>query len=466
MSVGLRGIRLGSEPDETIVAISTPPGRGAVALIRISGSHAQEIASKHMTSLPSHPRVTQVRAIKSQSGELLDRALVTVFEGPNSFTGENVVEIYTHGGWIVAPTIMAELVRSGARVAEAGEFTRRAVLNGKLDIVQAEAVGDLIDARSAAMRRSAVSQLDGGLSRKIEKLREILIDLEAMVAYEIDFPEEDDGPISPDRIRAATQQTLAALESLLLTAQGGETIREGAVVVLAGPPNAGKSSLFNALLGQRRAIVTDIPGTTRDAIEAVIDTHRWPVRLVDTAGLRDTKDHIERMGVEMSEQYLAKAAIVLVCGEDEESLSAAVSTVASKTSASIMRIRTKADLTKSKSPESESQIGRTELSVSAETGQGLVGLVDALDEMLTDRFGQLDLDAPMLTRARHRVLVARARDELVSFAAALDEAKKSAPMSVTAVHLRAAIGHLEEMIGTVDIEDVLDRLFSTFCIGK
>src|SRR6185437_9266848 len=236
------------------------------------------------------------------------------------------------------------LTGSGARQALPGEFTRRAVLNGKLDIVQAEAIGDLIDASSHVMQRTALGQLDGGLSRRLLALRSDLLELEALIAYDVDFPEEDDGPIPRARIENTAQSVLTGLGQLLSTAPVGELVRDGAVVVIAGPPNAGKSSLFNALLGKSRAIVTEIPGTTRDALEAVIDSGKWPLRLVDTAGLRKTEDRIEKIGIEISEKYLSGAQVVLACAEDPPGLDDTRRLVSQLTHAPVISVRTKADL--------------------------------------------------------------------------------------------------------------------------
>jgi tRNA modification GTPase len=253
------------------------------------------------------------------------------------------VELCTHGGAAVPAAVLAALVRAGAREARPGEFTQRAVLNGKLDLVQAEAVGDLVDARSGAMRRAALAQLDGGLSRRVAALRDELVGLEALLAYDVDFPEEDDGPVPRGRVLAAAAALVAALDRLLATAPAGEAVREGATVVIAGPPNAGKSALFNALLGRARALVTSVPGTTRDAIEAVVDAGRWPLRLVDTAGLRETDDVVERLGIEVSERYLAEAELVLACGATDGELAHAVARVRALTAAPVLAVRTKAD---------------------------------------------------------------------------------------------------------------------------
>ncbi len=449
------------QPQDTIVAVASAAGRGAIALVRLSGPEAFAIAEKHLRVMPKEPRVAHLCEVHSD-GEKLDEALVTLFPAPNSFTGEDTVEFSTHGGYLVPSSIVVALMGSGARQALPGEFTRRAVLNGKLDIIQAEAIGDLIDANSRIMQRTAINQLDGGLSRRLLDLRNDLIELEALIAYDVDFPEEDDGPIPRARIEEAAGSVLMLLEQLLSTANVGEIVREGAVVVIAGPPNVGKSSLFNALLGRSRAIVTEIPGTTRDALEALIDSGKWPLRLVDTAGLRETEDRIEKLGIEVSEKYLAGAHVVLACAEDASSVERTRSLVSKRTDAAIISVRTKSDLAPGRE---RSENGKYSLvAVSAETGAGLQDLIAAIDTVIDERQGTIHPDLPVLTRARHRKALEAARSEVQQFQQAWGTEK--IPVTVAAVHLRTAVTELEELIGTFEIEDVLDRVFSSFCVGK
>jgi len=440
--------------DDTIAALATAGGRGAIAVVRVSGPDAFGIVRQRVTPWPAEPRRATLCIVRDRGGSVLDEALVTTFVAPSSYTGEDVVEIATHGGQVVPTLVLAELVASGARMALPGEFTRRAVLNGKLDLVQAEAIGDLIDSTSRAMQRVAVAQLDGGLSRRIDELRERVIGLEALIAYDIDFPEEDDGPIPRARVDAATQSVIASLTALLETAPAGELVRSGALVVIAGAPNAGKSSLFNAMLGRSRAIVTEVPGTTRDAIEAVLDAGEWPIRLVDTAGLRDTADVVERLGIEVATRYLTSADLVLACGESAEGVATTSEIVSRLTDAPVVGVRTKADLASS----------REEGMVSASTGEGVRELLDAVTRIISERHGGVVLDAPILTRERHRFCMEQARTEMLEFASAIKD--EGLPASVAAVHLRSAADALADVTGTIDVEDVLDRLFRTFCVGK
>ena len=445
---------------DTIVALATPLGRGATALVRMSGPDAFAIATRHLGSWPREARTSHLCDV-IDGAEKLDTALVTLFPAPNSFTGEDTVEISTHGGYLVAGSVVAALTLSGARQASAGEFTRRAVLNGKLDVLQAEGIGDLIDARSHAMQRAALAQLDGGLSRRLLALRDDLIDLEALLAYDVDFPEEDDGPIPRERIRSAATRIVEALTLLLATAPIGELVREGATVVIAGAPNAGKSSLFNALLGRSRAIVTPIPGTTRDALEAVVDTGKWPLRLVDTAGLRATDDQLERMGIEVSERYLGEADVVLACGDDARSLEHTIGAIRAHSKAPIVAVRTKSDLVTSSE---QMPLPPETYWVSAEYGSGFQELVAAIDRAVDARQGEIAPDMPILTSARHRRAIETACLEARDFERAWVEERL--PATIAAVHLRTAVSVLEELIGSVEIEDVLDRVFSSFCVGK
>jgi tRNA modification GTPase len=445
---------------DTIAAISTPPGRGAIALVRVSGSRADEIASRLLSPWPIPPRVATLSVVRDpQHHALMDRALVTRFELGASFTGEPMVEISTHGGLVTPALVLAALISAGARQADAGEFTRRAVINGTLDLAQAEAISDVIDATSRAAHRAAIETLDGGLSRRVLALRGELLEVEALIAYEIDFPEEDDGPISPERIRRSANQALATVDALLATAPAGELVRAGALVVIAGPPNAGKSSLFNALLGEARALVTPVPGTTRDAIEAVIDGPHWPLRLVDTAGLRETNELVERLGIEVSERYLSRAQVVLVCGESQDDIQRTAERIAAMSTAPQVHVLTKCD---NHAGGAGAHAGV--IPTSAERGTGLTSVLSAIEESISSRHGAPALDAPILTRARHAIALRQAREELALFLESWTSGNVPAP--VAAVHLRSAVGALEELVGAVDVDDVLDRVFRSFCVGK
>jgi len=443
----------------TIAAIATTTGRGALAMVRLSGPDTAAIAQRVLRTDSLEPRrASHTHAIDPDDGHVLDEVVATFYRAPHSFTGEDLLEISTHGGLHVPTAVLAAAIRAGARQAEAGEFTRRAVLNGRLDLLQAEAIGDLIDARSHAAHQQALRQLDGGLSSRVRELRARILQLEALLAYDIDFPEEDDGPIPRERIVSTAESTLRDVTSLLATADRGTLIHDGALVVLAGAPNAGKSSLFNALLGEARAIVTEIPGTTRDAIEAVLDRPHWPLRLVDTAGLRDTTDPLERLGIETSTRYAARAAIVLACAEDPSQVGAVAGAIATHTAAPVLQVLTKSDLASN-----ERYVGPA-IRVSARSGSGLPALLEAIDERLMAEHGTQHDDAPGLTRARHQAAVAGAVEELERFSQALGA--DTLPMSIAAIHVRHAADFLGELIGVLHTDDILDVVFRQFCVGK
>jgi len=347
---------------------------------------------------------------------------------------------------VVPAAALAALAAAGARAAAPGEFTRRAVLNGKMDLLQAEATADLIDAGSPAQRRRALHQLERGLSDRLAALRREILELEALIAYDIDFPEEDEGPVSPERVRGVWDVVRGRLADLLKTAPEGERLREGALLVIAGRPNAGKSSLFNALLGTERAIVTEIPGTTRDAIEAYTVIEGFPFRLVDTAGLRESDERIERLGIEVSKKYLAAADLVLFCEERDEP---ARDAFLAEIRAPIVVVRTKADLG-----------GQ---GVSVLSGAGLPELKRRLAEVAFGTLIALGDVEPVVTRARHRVALERALAEVEAFWAARTSGVDAA---AAATHLRTAVLALDDLIGAVTPDDVLDRVFAAFCVGK
>lgn len=454
----VNGLNAGIVGDgRTIVAIATAPGRGALALVRASGPGVRILALTLLEPAPTVPRRATYCMVRNANGEVIDEVVATFFPAPHSFTGEDLLEVSSHGGLIVPMAVLAAAIHAGAREALPGEFTRRAVLNGKLDVLQAEAIADLVDARSSASHRLALRQLDGGLSHRIDALRVRILGLEALLAYDIDFPEEDDGPIPRVRIETCAMELIESLDLLIATGDQGTLVHDGALVVLAGAPNAGKSSLFNALLGETRAIVTAVPGTTRDAIEAMLDLPGWPLRLVDTAGLRPTEDVVERLGLEASARYLGKAAIVLACVDSPEAMEV-MGSIRDSTSGSIIVVATKADIV------SESFQKTADVAVSAHTGAGLTHLLETIEARLASARGVPMLDAPVLTRARHTIAVREAKQQLTEFVVAWRD--DLLPASVAATHVRAAGDALSELIGLVGVDDVLDAVFRSFCVGK
>lgn len=447
---------------DPIVALATPPGRSALALIRLSGTGAFDVARRCLEPFTPHPprTVFRTRLAHPASGEALDEVLAVCFPQPHSYTGEDLVEISTHGGLVVPAAAVVALEAAGARAARPGEFTRRAVLNGKMDLLQAEATADLIDAGAPAQRRHALRQLERGLTDRLSALRAAILELEALIAYEIDFPEEDEGPVDPGRVRGAWSAVRGGIADLLGTAPEGERLREGALLVIAGPPNAGKSSLFNALLGTERAIVTEIPGTTRDAVEADTVIEGFPFRLVDTAGLRESEDRVEKIGIEVSRRYLGAADLVLYCEEgagSTEQYTREREDFLAGIQAPVVFVRTKGDLFPGPGPRAPHP------AVSVVTGEGLAELRRALAEAAFGRLLNLGDVEPVITRARHRAALERALAELDGFWRARESGVDTA---AAATHLRAGVTALDDLIGAVTPDDVLDRVFAAFCVGK
>lgn len=458
--------------EDTIAAISTAPGRAGLAVVRISGPEARDVAGR-MGIAALEPRTPRLSVVRSPEGEDVDRALVTWFPAPGSFTGEETVEISGHGGSLVPALVLEAALAAGARPAEPGEFTRRAYLNGKLDLVQAEATLDLIDAASAAHHRAALFQLEGGLSARVAALRTGLIELQALLAYDIDFPEEDDGPVPRERILEAVTALVGDIEALLRHAPEGERLREGAVVVLAGAPNVGKSSIFNHLLGSERAIVTEVPGTTRDAIEAGTTIEGFPFRLVDTAGMRDTSEPVERIGIEVARRSVGRADIVLLCveaGRVPGAAEAELEREAEAAGARVLHVRTKADLARPIEGGGEGgptagepdAPGMGPIAATVTTADGLAGLRVALVE--ASFAGLREAREPALvTRRRQARALGRALQEVEAFRKAFGG---GVPAEVAGTHLQEAARALEELIGVTDVEDVLDSIFRSFCVGK
>ncbi|MCG6957122.1 MAG: tRNA uridine-5-carboxymethylaminomethyl(34) synthesis GTPase MnmE [Gemmatimonadetes bacterium] len=450
---------------DTIAAIATAPGPAALAVVRVSGRRAGEILNALLGQAAAPPvRAPTLRELQDPAnGEVLDQAVVTWYQAPASYTGEDLVEISCHGGRLVPALVLDACLASGARMAEPGEFTRRAYLNGKLDLVQAEAVADLVDAHSRRLHRAAMGQLERGLSERVAALRAALIHVEALLAHHIDFPEEDDAPVPVESVAEEGKGVLRQLEVLLATAPEGTLLREGAVVVLAGRPNTGKSSLYNALLGEERAIVTEEPGTTRDALEAMVQMGGFPFRLVDTAGLRAAEGRVEKLGVEVARRYLARADVVLLCVDVGTGVGEAETEFLGELgSRPIVRVDTKGDLGGDALEDGEGcYAGRVRVSVV--TGEGLGELRDLLPRLVFRGLVGSAPDVPVVTRRRQARALAAARDEVGAFVGALDA---GVPAEMATTHLRAAETALEEVVGAVSVGEILDAVFKEFCIGK
>ena len=448
--------------DDTICALATPPGTGGVGVIRVSGEAAFAIVDR-ATWRPNHTPCagwagyTLHRAdIVHPTGEIIDGVLLAVFHAPRSYTGEDVVEISAHGGPVPLGQILVRLMQCGARMARPGEFTQRAFLNGKMDLAQAEAVGDLIAAKTEQAYRLARRQSEGRLSRAVSEVREIALGVLARIEASIDFP-EDVGELDTDACRAELFEADKQVGALLATADGGILYREGLKVVLAGRPNVGKSSLLNALLRINRAIVTPVPGTTRDVIEETLNLRGLPLRAVDTAGLRETGDEVELIGVARTRDSLADADIVLLildaaAGETEED-QALRGELGDRP---YILVWNKWDLMPGQDPPTEGVV------VSAATGWNLVALEDALVEMaLGDRAPETE--GTFVTHARHKQALQAAQLHLAEAQKTLEAAL---PADFVSVDVRGALNALGEITGETATEDVISEIFSRFCIGK
>ena len=458
---------MGFPSDDTIVAVSTPPGRAGIALVRISGPIAFEIGAVLGLDAAT-PRTAFLGVVHDANGRLLDRVLATRFEGPRSYTGEDVIEISCHGGALVPALVIDAACCAGARVAKPGEFTKRAYVNGKVDLIQAEATLDLIDSTSVAHHASAMSQLRGVLSHRVESLRERLLEVQAAIGYDIDFPEEDDGPMPTRRIVSLAKAVEEEIKDLLRHAPEGVRLRRGVLTVIAGGPNVGKSSLFNMLQGYDRSIVTETPGTTRDAIEADITIEGYPFTLVDTAGVRDEAELIEKIGIEIARGYLERADVIMLCVEHGQGVSAADLDLAEKArrvGAILMVLETKADLKLGGRSGGErvdpNLLGET-IAVSAISGEGLPALRAAL---IKATFAGLRSsgEPALVTRQRHIRALESAQKEVKRFS---DVVCRGHPMEIANTHLVAAADGLESLIGVTDVEDLLESIFVHFCVGK
>jgi len=439
-------------PPDTIAAISTPFGEGAIALLRISGHGAVAIADAvfHGKQRPSAARPRTAIFGSVRDGERkLDDVLLTVFQAPHSYTGEDLVEIAGHGGVLISRRVLDLVLARGARSAEPGEFTQRAYLNGKIDLTQAEAVMDLISAQTDLALRAATEQLEGRLGARIRGLREALLALLAHIEAYIDFPDEDIDPDTGVALLARVDAILNEVQALLATADQGKIMREGVRLVIYGAPNVGKSSLLNLLLGIERAIVSPRPGTTRDVIEEVINLRGIPVRLSDTAGVRDSTDELELAGIERTRRAVERADLVLhVVDASEPAL---------PVEEKALLVLNKLDL-----GEHESWRGVEAVRISCRTGAGLEALADAVFARVMSG-GSAPRDWSLAINARHHAHLDAARGFLE---AARDAFVDGLSPEFVAEELRGALAAVGDVVGGAGTEDLLGKIFSTFCIGK
>ena len=456
---------------DTITAIATPTGSGGIGIIRASGPDAERIGRvlfkprKTVDSFRSH-QLYHGEIIDPATGRALDEVLVAFLRAPRSFTGEDTLEIHCHGGSLILEEVLQAVLRAGARLAEPGEFTRRAFLNGRLDLSQAEAVQEIISARTRQGLDLAIGHLHGDLSRTIGELRASILDILTLLEAEIDFQEEDGIETAPregllDHLRGIS----AKIEELTTSYGEGRIVREGARVVITGKTNVGKSSLFNRLLGEKRAIVTPHAGTTRDFIEESVSIRGIPVRFIDTAGIRASQDPIEKEGIDRVWQQAAAADVIVILLDGSATLTAEDrDIIAANRDRNVVVAINKSDLPRVLDGESlpDGLSGRERLWISAKTGEGLAAFRNAVHATLGRSAGESRTEA-VLTNLRHKIALERA---FVSLRAAEQGLSGGLSPEFIAFDLREALGAIGEVTGQTVTEEVLDRIFATFCIGK
>jgi len=438
---------------DVIAAIASPPGTGAVSLIRLSGAGAFEIAKMAVKSLPK-PRLVSLRTVRDAGGIALDEGVITVFRGPASYTGEDTVEFAGHGGVVVTRKVLERFIELGARPADPGEFTQRAFLNGKMDLTQAEAVMDLISAQTGLALRSANEQLEGRLGKTCEGIRAELLGATAHLEAYIDFPEEDIDPAVGEALREKVSAQMGKIDQLLATADQGRILREGVRTVIYGRPNVGKSSLMNRLLGYQRAIVNAREGTTRDVIEEVLNIRGIPLRMIDTAGVRQSDDEIEQEGIAMTRSQLERADLIL----ELEDLSRPMTGEELEVPEGTRRIR----LLNKSDEEDASWKGEEGLRISCKTGEGFAELEEELARVLAldeDHWGAHSV----AVNARHQACLMRGRTSLERAVASLSAGEEP---EFTSLSLREGLEAIGEISGVVDTEEILGEIFGNFCIGK
>jgi len=448
--------------NETIVAISTPPGRGGIGIVRFSGPLAVAIANSMLVlrNPLAHAQARFAEIPDPETNAKLDEAIATYFAGPNSYTGEDLVEIAAHGSPVVLELLVRLALRQGARLARPGEFTERAFLSGRIDLTQAEAVRDLIESQTLYQARVAAGQMGGSISRRIRPAKQALVDLIAVLEAGIDFA-EDDVDVTPDaEITGRIEAVSAALEELKRTFARGRIVHSGMTLAIVGRPNVGKSSLFNRLVERERAIVTAMPGTTRDLVTETVSLGGIPLQLIDTAGLREAVNEAEAIGIQKSREALADADVVLVVleagvpvREDESSM------IASLEGRGALVARNKSDL--GFAAEILPELALPVVNTSAITGEGIEQLREELLKMISNPASESE--SGMLTNIRHHEAVTAA---LTALAKAVSAVSLKTPHEMLLLDLYAALRQLDSLTGETTADDILNRIFSTFCIGK
>lgn len=455
---------------DTIAAISTSLGEGGIAIVRVSGSSALKIVNcifmgKNNKGLDNIKTYTMRYGyiIERETNEILDEVIVSYMKGPRSFTAEDVVEINCHGGVTATNKILMEVIKAGARIAEPGEFTKRAFLNGRIDLSEAEAVIDIIRAKTDLSMKSAVMQSQGKVSIEIKNLREKLLEVIAHIEATVDYPEEDLEQATSHNVSNKLKQIIEALEKILKNAEQGKIIRDGLNTVIVGKPNVGKSSLLNALLSENRAIVTDIPGTTRDVIEEFISIEGIPIKIVDTAGIRKSNDVVEKIGVEKSIEKINEADLVILMldlsREIDEEDQEIINYIKNKKSIIILNkkdLKQKLNLDKISGFQSDYII-----KTSAFSGEGIENLKQGIKDLFFN--GKIESKDILITNARHKEAIIKAKESCIS---ALEALRNTDAIDLASIDIRNAWLNLGEITGDTLEENIIDKIFSKFCLGK
>lgn len=445
--------------ERTIAALSTPPGVGGIAVIRISGEDAIKICDKiyrgagKLSDAATH--TVHYGHIVDEKENAADEVLVSVMRAPKTYTREDVVEISTHGGFAASRKVLELLIKAGAYPAEPGEFTKRAFLNGRIDLSQAEGVIDIINAKTELSQRNALSQAEGALSKEINEIRGNLVHLAAQMQVAIDYPDEDLEDVTAEDIRGIMEQNLKRTEKLINTADSGKVLRDGIKTAIVGKPNVGKSSLLNCLAREDRAIVTDIAGTTRDVIEEFVNLNGVPLRLLDTAGIRETSDAVEKIGVERSRRAVAEADLVILILDSSRELDDGDRQLMELTENKNRIIAVnKTDI--------KSSLYKNAVPISAKTGEGIDKLADEIRSMY--RLGEIgQTDGTIITNIRHLSALSNAKAALERAVSAISGGM---PQDIAALDMYEAINALGEITGDTVSEDIVTEIFHNFCVGK
>lgn len=453
---------------DTIAAIATPVGEGGISIIRISGSNSLDIANKifkgkNNKSILDMKSYTMRYGYIINDGDIIDEVIVSFMKGPKSFTSEDIVEINCHGGVVSTNKVLDSVIRFGARLAEPGEFTKRAFLNGRIDLSQAEAVIDIIRAKTDLSMKSALAQSQGLLSQEINKLKEYLLNVLALIEYDVDFTEDEEEPDEtiPIRVEENLVESIDKINKLIVNAEEGKILREGLNMVIIGKPNVGKSSLLNYLLQEKRAIVTDIPGTTRDVIEEYINLDGIPVKIVDTAGIRETEDVVEKIGVEKSKEKIDEANLVVlmldISRDFEEEDREIVNYIKDKKHIVLLN---KVDLDYKINRESLINLENI-LEVSIKNDEGIEAFKDKIKELFFG--GKLQSESIIISNTRHKEALYRSKENCEL---ALNSVRKNEFLDLISIYVTSGLKALGEITGSEIEEDLVNKIFSEFCVGK